>query len=143
MTRVNLNRTNDWRAARQRAKRVYMTFLRKGMLLTATQFCRRRGVSSAQLVLAQRGGIVFSLCIHRKHYYPASLADSSVDWYRLDKLMRRLAMHVPPATRFDFLITRRGSLGDKNPLQALRRGKRYRVALRVADSLASEYGPYP
>jgi hypothetical protein len=143
MARAKLNRTNEWQVAGLCAKRVYMTFLRKGMLLTATQFCRRRGVSSAQLVLAQRRGIVFSLCVHRKRYYPASLADRSVDRYRLDKLMRRLTTHVPPAARFDFLITRRGSLGDKIPLQALRRGKRYRVALRVADSLASEYGPYP
>ncbi|SIT45668.1 hypothetical protein BN2475_580039 [Paraburkholderia ribeironis] len=55
--------------------------------------------------------------------------------------MRRLTPHVPAIVVFDLLVSRRGSLGDKTVLQAMHRGKRFRLALRIADSLVDEYLP--
>ncbi|WP_415765571.1 type II toxin-antitoxin system ParD family antitoxin [Paraburkholderia sp. J10-1] len=45
---------------------------------------------------------------------------------------------MSPIAKYLLLIGRRGSLGDKSPVQAVRRGKRFRVALRLADSEAAE-----
>jgi hypothetical protein len=111
----------------------------KGVLLNAAQFCLQRGISPPQLAQLERQRTFFAVTVNRKRYFPAVLADRSIDRRRLEKLMRRLTPHVPAMVRFDLLASRRGSLGGKTVLQAMRRGKRYRMALRLADSLANEY----
>jgi hypothetical protein len=54
--------------------------------------------------------------------------------------VHRLA-RLPAFVRYDMLVSRRGSLGGKTALQAMRRARGYRLALRIADSLADEYQP--
>ncbi|WP_322034187.1 type II toxin-antitoxin system ParD family antitoxin [Paraburkholderia sp. J76] len=90
------------------------------------------------LVRLARRGQVFSVKIGGKPYIPAVLADRSVDQRRLRKLLRRLPSSMPPMEKYFFFVGRRGSLGDKSPVQAVRRGKRFRVALRLADNEAAE-----
>lgn len=70
-----------------------------------------------------------------------NLAGRSIDRRRPTKLMRRLIPNVPAMVRIDLMVSRRGSLGDKTVLQAMCRGKQYRMALRLADRVASDYRP--
>ena len=127
------SQNSEWRVRWRRRQLV-----RRGELLSPRQFCEQRGISRAALVqLAQRGQ-VFSVKIGGKPYIPAVLADRSVDQRRLGELMRRLPCVMPPMEKYFFFVGRRGSLGDKSPVQAVRRGKRFRVALRLADSEADE-----
>ncbi|MFL9913965.1 hypothetical protein PQR75_00860 [Paraburkholderia fungorum] len=103
------------------------------------EFCRRKGISREELLRQERCGDVFSVNIKGQTYYPAVLADKSFEQRRLVKLLRRFGPRVPSMERFLQLVNRRGSLGGKTPLQALRREKRFRLALRIADNLSDEY----
>jgi hypothetical protein len=93
------------------------------------------------LVRLARRGQVFSVRVGGKQYIPAVLADRSLDRRRLEQLLRRLPYGMPAMEKYFFVVGRRGSLGDKSPAQAVRRGKRFRVALRLADSEADEVRP--
>ncbi len=110
----------------------------RGELLSPRLFCEQRAISRAMLVRLARRGQVFSVRVGGKQYIPAVLADSSLDRRRLEQLLRRLPSSMPPIAKYLFLIGRRGSLGDKSPVHSVRRGKRFRVALRLADSEADE-----
>jgi hypothetical protein len=83
---------------------------------------------------------VFSVIVSRKPYFPAVLADDSLDQHRLEKLLKRLSPDIPPITKYLFFGLSPGSLGHKTVLHAMRSGTRYRMALRLADNIASDYG---
>ena len=121
------------------ARLVRRRFVRKGILLSAEAFCQRRVISRDELVRQERSGEVFVMVVDGTRHYPAFLADNILNRHRLTKLLRRMPPALPPELLFDLFMARRGSLGDKSPLQAIRRGARYRVAMRLADSLAEEY----
>ena len=112
--------------------------VRSRELLSPRLFCRQRGISRAQLLQLERRGEVFSVIVGRKPYFPAVLADGSLDRHRLEKLLKRLPADIPPIAKYLFLVGRRGSLGGKTVLHAMRSGKRYRIALRLADNIASD-----
>jgi hypothetical protein len=110
---------SEWRIRLRRRQLV-----RRGELLSPRLFCVRKDISPACLLELHRRGKVFSVGFDRKRYFAAVLADSSFDQRRLEKLPR----HLPPTMRlivkYLFLVGRRGSLGSKSPLQAMRRAKR-------------------
>lgn len=112
--------------------------VRSRTLLSPRLFCQQRGISRAQLLQLERRGEVFSVIVGRKPYFPAVLADGSLDRHRLEKLLKRLPADIPPIAKYLFLVGRRGSLGGKTVLHAMRSGKRYRIALRLADNIASD-----
>ncbi|MCZ2903673.1 hypothetical protein [Burkholderia thailandensis] len=114
--------------------------VRSRALLSPRLFCQQRGISNARLLQLERRGEVFSVIVGRKPYFPAVLADGSLDQHRLEKLLKRLSPDIPPIAKYLFLVGRRGSLGDKTVLHAMRSGKRYRMALRLADNIASDHG---
>jgi hypothetical protein len=132
---------DGWHNVRRRAVRTRRKLACKGVFLSGDAFCQRSGSSRTQLVREERRGGLFNLRISRETYAPAVLADNSLDKHRLAKLLRRMAPYVPAIGRYDLLVSRRGPLGGKTALEATRRGKRYRVALRLADSVASENRP--
>jgi hypothetical protein len=123
------SQNSAWRTRLRRHKLV-----RNGVLLTPAQFCRQRGISSAHLVRLERQRDVFVVTVDRKRYFPAMFADCSFNQRRLAKLLRRLPIRMPPIATYLFFASRRGSLGDKSPLQTTRRARRFRVALRIADN---------
>lgn len=113
--------------------------VRSRELLAPRLFCRQKGISCARLLQLELRGEVFSVIVGRKPYFPAVLAEGSLDQHRLKKLLKRLAPDIPPIAKYLFLVGRRGSLGDKSVLHAMRSGKRYRMALRLAANIASDY----
>jgi len=129
-----------WQNSAWRVRQRRRQLARHGKLLSPMQFCEQKGISRDRLLELERRGKVFAVVVDQKRYFPAVLADNSLDQRRLGKLLRRLPSAMPPMSKYLFLGGRRGSLADKSPLQATRRGKRYRVALRLAESIASEYG---
>ena len=110
--------------------------MRSGQFLSPSRFCHRKGISHTRLLELDRCGEVFSVVIDHRRYFPAVLADGSLNRPRLRRLLGRLPYGMPPIAKYFFLIGRRGSLADKSPLQATRRAKRYRIALRIADAEA-------
>jgi hypothetical protein len=114
--------------------------VRSRALLSPKLFCQQRGISRVRLLQLERRGELFSVIVGRKPYFPAVLADGSLDQRRLEKLLKRLSSDIPPIAKYLFLVGRRGSLGDKTVLHAMRSGKRYRIALRLADNIGSDYG---
>ncbi|MEM5299908.1 hypothetical protein VSR82_37265 [Burkholderia sp. JPY481] len=123
----------EWRIRVRRRRLAH-----RGELLSPAEFCRRKGISLARLPELERRGQVFSVVIDRKQYLPAMFANCSFNRSRLEKLLRRLPPRMSPIAKYLFFVARRGSLGDKSPLQSTRRGKQYRVALRLADAEADE-----
>ena len=114
--------------------------VRSRKLLSPRLFCLQRGISRARLLQLERRGEVFPVIVGHKPYFPAVLADGTLDQHRLEKLLKRLSPDIPPIAKYLFLVGPRGSLGDKTVLHAMRSGKRYRMALRLADNIASGYG---
>lgn len=100
-------------------------------LLSPSRFCRRKGISHTRLLELERRGKVFSVEIDHKRYLPALFADRSLNQRRLAKLLRRLPSRASPIAKYLFFVARRGSLGDKSPLQSTRRARRFRLALRL------------
>ena len=68
--------------------------------------------------------------------FPASFAEGKVDRATLENVSRVLG-ELPGWTKWDFFTTAKGSLGDINPLEALRKGKVEEVN-RVAAAFAEE-----
>ncbi|MGF6837899.1 hypothetical protein QF001_001766 [Paraburkholderia youngii] len=137
--RLGYTRTSSLRGIERRASRNRRKLVRKGALLLPVEFCRQKGISREELARRERSGDVFGVEIEGQTYYPAVLADKSLEQQRLVKLLRHLGPRVPPMARYLLLVNRRSSLGGKTPLQALRRGRRFRLALRIADNLSDEY----
>ncbi|MBN3854038.1 hypothetical protein G3N59_11670 [Paraburkholderia sp. Ac-20340] len=104
--------------------------------MSSDRFRRKFGLSHARLQDMERRGELFSVPIGNNRYFPAVLADKSLDRHRLRKLLQRLPPAMPSMEKYLLLVSRRGSLADKSPLQSTRRAKRYRIALRVADAEA-------
>lgn len=125
------SQNSEWRVRWRRRQLV-----RRGELLSPPLFCQQRGISRARLLQLERREELFSVKVGRKLYFPAVLAESSLDRCRIRKLLRLLPSSMPPMAKYLFLTGRRGSLGDKSPLQSTRRAKRYHVALRIADAEA-------
>lgn len=138
MARVGYTHAGTRRDLERCAARNRRRLVRAGALLLPGEFCLRKDISREELVRQERRGDIFSVEIEGRTYFPAVLADKSFGKRRLATLLRLLRPSVPPMARYLLLVSRRGSLGDKTPLQATRRGKRYRVALRLADDLVND-----
>lgn len=121
------------------ARRVRRRIVRGGVLLRANAFCIRKGISCQKLLRLLRKREVFSMTVDGVPHYPAALAGGRIQGRRISKLLRRMPVVLPSELLFDLLHTRRASLGNKSPLQTIRRRKQFRIALRVADCLADEF----
>jgi hypothetical protein len=130
--------TPTWLQDMQRdALQARRTMVRNGELLSADELCRRRGISSGRLARMLESGSVFSVEVDGVEYYPALLADPAYNSRRLAALCRIL-WPVEPMSRLGFLTTRRGSLGDMTPLEAMQTGAGYRRVREVAKAWAAE-----
>ncbi|MBB5427484.1 hypothetical protein HDG40_005663 [Paraburkholderia sp. JPY158] len=115
----------------RRSARYKRNLVRKGELLPEAEFCRQRGISRAQLALLLKRREAFAVTVKYRKCYPAVLAGPSLTRRRLTKLLEQLPPWLPPLIKYDLLTARRGSLGDKSPVQLVHRGDGYRRALRL------------
>ncbi len=123
-----------WRNSSLQVRMRRRRLVRRGELLSPERFCQKAGISRSCLLYLVQCGELFSVPVGNWRYFPAVLADNSLDRHRLGKLLRPLPVGMTPIAKYFFLVSRRGSLGDKSPVQATRRAKRYRVALRIANA---------
>lgn len=136
--RTSYSGRGAWRNSDLQVRLRWRRLVLREELVSPERFCQRKGLSRAQLQELERRGQVFSVRIGRKRYFPAALADGSLTQRRLQRLAKSLPSTMPSIAKYLFLVGRKGSLGDKSPVQSLRRGKRFRVALRLADNEADE-----
>ncbi|WP_233799806.1 hypothetical protein [Paraburkholderia sp. HP33-1] len=68
-----------------------------------------------------RDGRIFSVELAGQLYYPAFFADSNIDRAALGSVSIALG-GMPGWTKFDFLVSRRESLGERSALEALAAG---------------------
>ena len=90
-------------------------------LIDAVEFSRRRGISAemiGELVAQHR---LFSLERDGQTLYPAFLANPTESIRRMEAVCRHLGT-LPGGSKWQFLITPKGSLAGRTPLEALRDG---------------------
>ncbi|MFL9906877.1 excisionase family DNA-binding protein [Paraburkholderia sp. RL17-337-BIB-A] len=133
----------NWRNDFERlARRHRRRLVRNDMLLPAGAFCQRRGISPDELARLERRREMFGIEIARKMYYPVPLADiPRTQRARLARMCRLFTEHVPVWSRWDTLVSPRGSLGGITGLRALRYGASYRQALKLAKGISEDWRP--
>lgn len=112
--------------------------IRDGELLPDDEFRRRRRVTPNQLAGLNASGSVFFIEVDGKAYYPRLYVDPEHNVRRL-AYVSRILWPAPSDSRFDFLTSGNGALGDITPLQALAKDDSYRELLTVAKGWASEF----
>lgn len=112
--------------------------VRTKQLLTLNDFCEQLGVSERRLAQMVAVGSAFSVAVDGVEYFPALLADPTVDRKRLQSVCRIL-VPAPPECRLDYLSSRQGNLGDITPLEALADEKNYRRLREMARAWAAEW----
>ncbi|MGF6808573.1 hypothetical protein OKW30_003699 [Paraburkholderia sp. Clong3] len=112
--------------------------VRSRELLASSEFCERLGVSEKRLARMVATGSAFSIEVDGVEYFPALLADPSVDRKRLQSVCRIL-VPAPPNCRLDYLCSRQGNLGAVTPLEALADDRSYRQLREMARAYAAEW----
>ncbi|MCC8402016.1 hypothetical protein LJ655_08935 [Paraburkholderia sp. MMS20-SJTN17] len=109
-----------------------------GDLITEADFRQRLDLSLRRLGKLLAEGSVFAIEVDDLQYYPALLADPNVDRKRLQAICR-IIVPAPPGARLDFLSSRRGSLGDRRPLDMLESDDDFNLLSRLAEAWAAEW----
>jgi hypothetical protein len=78
------------------------------------------GMSAQAVREAEHTGRLFSLEVEGERYFPRFYADESLQWAWLEVVFRLI---TPRWAAFQFLRSRKGSLGGATPLEALREGR--------------------
>lgn len=87
----------------------------------AKEFARRRGWSEEALTRAHRASRVFCFEADGLLVYPAFFLDPRYDVRQLESVCKRLGA-LPGGSKWQFFVTRKGSLGGATPLEALLAG---------------------
>ncbi|MFM0126742.1 hypothetical protein [Paraburkholderia sediminicola] len=122
----------------RQARAARREMVRTRELLAQIEFCARLGVSERRLAQMLAAGSVFSMMVDGVQYFPALLADPTVDRKRLQSVCRIL-VPAPPDCRLDYLSARQGNLGNITPLEALSEDKSYRWLREMARGWAAEW----
>jgi hypothetical protein len=109
-----------------------------GALLSELEFGKLLGVSQKRLARLLADGSVFTFEVDGRVYFPSLLADASHDLRKLQSICRIL-VPAPPESRLDFLTSRRGSLGDRSPLDMLESDDDFKSLKRVAVAWTAEW----
>ena len=122
-------------------EKLYETALRNremlvasGELVSSQRLAETLGVSRQAVQQGRETRRLFSLEARGEDYFPSFYADPGLDRKVLEDITRALG-DLPGAEKWAFFTTRRGSLGDMTPLDALRKGKRAQVE-RAATAFA-------
>lgn len=116
--------------------REFRRSLIKRQLLLSADLQAALNLTRQAVSAASRARRLFTVDVEGQSYFPAFFADGKVDRATLENVSRILG-ELPGWTKWDFFTTAKGSLGDINPLEALRKGKVEEVN-RVAAAFAEE-----
>jgi hypothetical protein len=109
-----------------------------GELLAETDFCQRLQLTQRRLSKLLADGSVFTMGVDDVEYYPAVLADPVHNRQRLQAICRTIAP-APADSRLGFLTSRRGSLGDRSPLDMLDSDDDFKALSRRAAAWTAEW----
>lgn len=127
-----------WQEMKRKALESRKAMVRDGELLSAMEFGGYLHLSPGRLARLELAGSVFSVEVDGVAYYPALLADARHDRRRL-RAICRILQPAEAWARLGFLESRRGSLGDISPLDAMRSDAGYRRLREVARGWAAEW----
>jgi hypothetical protein len=122
----------------QQALNARRGMLASGELILEDEFLKRLCVTKQRLSSLLADGSIFTLEVDGAEYYPALLADPSVARERLQAICRIIAP-APPDSRLGFLTSRRGSLGDRRPLDMLDSDDDFKALSRRAAAWTAEW----
>jgi excisionase family DNA binding protein len=103
-----------------------MSFVISGQLVGFKALRAAQLAACDELTTAIRHGSVFSVTVEGRQYYPAFFVSSGVSLRVFEKIAHALGP-MDAWTKWDFFTSRRGSLGDRSPLELLTRGETKRV----------------
>ena len=106
----------------QQAATARRRLVQEGHLLASSELRERLQVSKQSVSVANRANRLFTVDVDGQTYYPAFFADDHIDRSVLERISRQLGT-LPGWTKWDFFVSRWGSLGDLSPLEALAKGK--------------------
>jgi hypothetical protein len=122
----------------QQALAARREMLASGELISEADFRQRLGVTPRRLRKLLTDGSVFTMGVDDVEYYPAVLAEHDLDRKRLQAICR-MVVPAPPGSRLDFLVSTRGSLGKRSPLQMLDDEDDFKVLQQAAAAWAAEW----
>jgi len=106
---------DDVRAEAQEHRR---RLVADGSLLDANAFQVALSITAADVQTALDQKRFFTVDVDGELYYPAFLANTDMDRQALETVSQALG-EMPGWLKWDFFVARRGSLGDKSPLELL------------------------
>lgn len=106
--------------------------------MTAAEFCRRSGLSRAQLAKRLKQRTIFATKIGRDHLYPALFIPRDRLGSRLARVTRAMSAMKDAWAMFFELAYAFESLGSRTLPQAMRRAVGFRAAMRYARQLAEK-----
>jgi hypothetical protein len=122
----------------QQALTARRNMVANGELISDADFKKRLGVTDGQLAVLVAAGSVFAVEVDKAQYFPALLADPADNRKRLQAICRIIAP-APPDSRLGVLTSRRGSLGDRRPLEMLESDDDFKTLKRLAAAWAAEW----
>ena len=119
-------------SARANAAAHLRKMIADGELLGAADFAARWQVSRQAVSKAALANRIFAIELSGERYFPAFLLDPRYDRPQLSAVCHALG-DLPGTSKLQFFLSRKGSLGNRTPLQALATGQ-YRQALAAAEA---------
>ena len=113
------------------ARRNRELLVASGELVTSQRLAETLGVTRQAVQQGREARRLFSLEARGEDYFPRFYADPGLDRKVLEDITRVLG-DLPAAEKWAFFTSRRGSLGDLTPLDALRKGRRAQVERAAA-----------
>jgi hypothetical protein len=110
-----------------------------GQLLESSQLRDALQMTRQAVSAATRVNRLFTVDVDGRAYYPAFFTDGTVDRNVLERISRALGQ-LPGWSKWDFFVSRWGSLGDLSPLEALAKGRVEQVE-KVAHGFYEELQP--
>jgi len=104
------------------ASRDFRRSLVKRHLLSSAGLQAALNLTRQAVSAAARARRLFTVDVEGQSYFPAFFADGKVDRATLENISRILG-ELPGWTKWDFFTTAKGSMGNINPLEALRKGR--------------------
>ncbi|WP_239499019.1 MULTISPECIES: hypothetical protein [Paraburkholderia] len=109
-----------------------------GELISEADFRQRLGLPRPRLSKLLADGSVFALEVEGAEYFPVLLADPALNQQRLQEICR-VIVPAPSWSRLDFLSSKRGSLGDRSPVEMLDADHDFKRARKAATAWASKW----
>ncbi|QBR04190.1 hypothetical protein E1956_44475 (plasmid) [Paraburkholderia pallida] len=106
----------------QQAEKARRRLVQLGELLDSSQLRESLNITKQAVSAATRANRMFTVEVEGQAYYPVFFADGKVDRTVVERVARLLGQ-LPGWTKWDFFVSRRGSLGDLSALEALGKGK--------------------